>query len=108
MLGRDSELAALGRAAAVGLVGEPGIGKSTVWNAFLDLQEGRRILRARPAESEAHLAYAALSDLFEDVDVTLSAPQQRAFDAARLREPGPVDERALGVAVRRALLQLQP
>jgi hypothetical protein len=42
--------------------GEAGIGKSTVWFEAVRLAEvrGYRVLRARPAESEAKLSYATL------------------------------------------------
>jgi predicted ATPase len=43
--------------------GEAGIGKSTVWFEAVRLAEARgyRVLRARPAESEAKLSYATLA-----------------------------------------------
>jgi hypothetical protein len=45
--------------------GEAGIGKSTVWFEAVRLAEvrGYRVLRARPAESEAKLSYATLADV---------------------------------------------
>jgi predicted ATPase len=75
VVGRDEELSALraflDRRAigegpfAIALEGEAGIGKSTLWRAAVEdaLRRGRRVLSARPAESERGLAYAGLGDL---------------------------------------------
>ena len=98
--------------AALVLVGEAGIGKSTLWHAGLDHARARglRVLSSRPAEAERGLAYLGLGDLFEDLldDIlpALSAARRRALLAALLLEEGSdgrVDERALAVAVRDAL-----
>ena len=97
--------------AALVLVGEPGIGKSTIWNAGIEgaREQGFRILVSRPAEAESGLPHAGLGDLFEDVleDVlpALSTPRRRAMEAALLieDEPDGSDPRTLGVAVRSAL-----
>ena len=123
LIGRDEELASL-RAfvdpaedgfAALTLEGEPGIGKSTLWLAAVEWARSRglRVLSARPAEAEVGLAHAGLCDLFEDVlaDVVghLSAPRRRALKAVFLLEDVPadgIDPRALGIAVRDALLAL--
>ena len=92
--------------------GEAGIGKSTLWLAGVELARSRglRVLSCRPAEVERGLAHAGLSDLLEDdlrdVIASMSVPRRRALDVALLREePGedPVDDRALGVAVRDVL-----
>src|SRR5262249_48730932 len=59
---------------ALVLVGDAGIGKSTLWLAGLDRARARglRVLSARPAEAESGLAYAGLGDLLEAVlDETL-------------------------------------
>jgi AAA ATPase domain len=73
-------------------------------------ERGLRVLSARPAESERELANAGLGDLLEgvldDVRPALTAPQRRALDVALLVEDAadrPVDQRALGVAVRSTL-----
>src|SRR5215472_4985550 len=71
--------------------GEAGIGKSTVWFEAVRLarDRGYRVLRARPAESEARLSYAALADLigpaFDDARTRLPDPQQLALAATLLR-----------------------
>jgi hypothetical protein len=65
-VGREAELAAIADfleaeagACAVAIEGEAGIGKTTVWAAAVDTAafSGFRVLRARPAESEAKLAH---------------------------------------------------
>jgi DNA-binding CsgD family transcriptional regulator len=98
-VGRTEELAAIADfleagvpACAVVIEGEPGIGKSTVWQAALDAAAGRgfRTVRARPAESETKLAFSSLADLLEgaleDVLDGLPPPQRRALDVALLIE----------------------
>jgi DNA-binding CsgD family transcriptional regulator len=71
--------------------GEPGIGKTTVWSAAVDLavERGFRVLSARAAAAESVLGYAALADILAEVDpaewAALPAPQQRAVDHVLLR-----------------------
>jgi DNA-binding CsgD family transcriptional regulator len=122
VVGREEELSALSalldrHAAgdgpiAIALEGEAGIGKSTLWRAAVDDARGRglRVISTRPAESERALAHVGLGDLLDGVlDDTLPAltpPQRRALEVALLVEDAggrPVDQRALGVAVRSAL-----
>jgi DNA-binding CsgD family transcriptional regulator len=115
MVGRDAEVAEVGAfldgtrvgARALILEGEPGIGKTTLWNAGIGLADRRgiEVLSARPVESVARLAFSVLTDLFERVPEAafagLPAPQRRALDAALLRaEPvgQPPDRRAVAVA----------
>ena len=99
LVGRGPELAVveelLGEAepslAALEVVGEPGIGKTTVWQEAVRRGEARglRVVAARPAESEARLAFAALADLLETVGdeilALLPPPQRSAIDVALLR-----------------------
>ena len=120
VLGRDPELRFLSAfldrrvegSAGLVLEGEPGIGKSTLWLAAVEKarERGFLVLSSRPAESERDLAHVVLGDLFEDVlDEVLHAlavPRRRALEVALLvgQAPNqPVDQRALGVAVRTAL-----
>jgi DNA-binding CsgD family transcriptional regulator len=122
IVGREEEFASIhsfvgrtaGTAGALVLEGEAGIGKSTLWLAGVEYARaaGLRVLLSRPAEAERGLAYAGLGDLLGDVldEVlpALAAPRRRALEIALLLEEvssDPVDQRALGVAVR-SVLQL--
>jgi DNA-binding CsgD family transcriptional regulator len=113
VLGRDEELAAIAAfldgdfPAALVLAGEAGIGKTTVWRAGLGQARERsvRVLGCRPAESEARLSFAALSDLLEPVlgEVLGALPsiQRRALEAALLlseEEGPPPDQRTISTA----------
>ena len=124
VVGREHELAAIsdfmdadGAPYAVVVEGEPGIGKTTVWQAAVEQAEARgvRVLRARPAESEAKLAFSSLADLLgpvpEDVFAELPLPQRRALDAALLigdAEGARADRRAVGAGLLSALRALAP
>jgi len=114
IVGRESEIAVveafLGgdrNAGVLAIVGEAGIGKTTVWeHAVLCAREsGATVLVARPAESEAKLSFAGLTDLLSCVPpgvvAALPAPQREAIDVVVLkaeaaRPPGP---RLVGTAV---------
>lgn len=94
--------------AALVLTGEPGIGKTTLWQEAVARAQASSmtVLVARPVEAEVQLAFAALSDLLEPVVDTvltrLSEPQRHALAVALLREePGPhgLDQRAVSAAV---------
>ncbi len=114
-VGREQELALLEAflerfphgLSAVVIEGQAGIGKTTVWLEAVRLAEKRdlRVLRARPAESEADLSYAALADLvgaaFDETRSSLPAVQERALASALLRaEPGAgADPRLTGTAL---------
>lgn len=105
------EATPLDGARALVLKGEAGIGKSTIWLRGLALagERGLRVLSSRPVEAEQALAFAGLGDLFEDCldDVLphLPPPRRRALEVALLVETaqGPLDPRAIGVAVRSGL-----
>jgi DNA-binding CsgD family transcriptional regulator len=119
VIGRDAELRAIqGFLAASGtgaralvIAGEPGIGKTTVWQAGLD--EARscscRVLVANPAEGEAKLSYVALGDLLGDAlelaASELPAVQRRALEVALLRAEakGSLQQRAVAAAFLGAL-----
>jgi DNA-binding NarL/FixJ family response regulator len=113
IVGRDEELAAVATfldgvlPAALVLAGEAGIGKTTVWRAGLERarEQGVRVLACRPAESEARLSFAGLSDLVQPVlDEVLGAlppVQRRALEAALLlseEERAPPDHRTISTA----------
>jgi DNA-binding CsgD family transcriptional regulator len=122
VVGREHELERLadflagGTAESVLVIdGEPGIGKSTVWEGALGPASRRdvRVLRARPTEAEAVLPFATLTDLFEpveaDVLAALPAPQRTALAVALLRaRPGdaPPDAAAVNRAVLNSLRSL--
>jgi DNA-binding CsgD family transcriptional regulator len=116
VIGRDEELrsieAFLGEIesgpAALVLSGEPGIGKTLLWEA--GVREARRrcgtVLVHRSVEAEALLSFAGLSDLlapvFEDLAPSLAPLRRRALEVALLlAEPGEVqpDPRAIGLAL---------
>lgn len=117
ILGREAELAALGAflatpPSALLLRGEPGAGKTTLWQAGVALADaqGLRVLRSRPNEAEAQLSLGCLGDLLDDVDeevlAALPRPQSHALEVALLREaPGDTapDPRAVAVALLGAL-----
>jgi DNA-binding CsgD family transcriptional regulator len=98
-LGRERELAAAadliarpdGGCAALVLVGEPGIGKTTLLDAAIGdaIRSGYRVLSCRPAESEASLPFVSLSDLLEPAMeaafANLPPVQRAALDAALMR-----------------------
>ena len=123
VIGREKELADLGSfldaidelPAALLVEGEPGIGKTVILGAGVDLawERGFRALAAMPAPAETRLAFAALGDLLEPVlDEVLPAlpgPQQSALEVALLlAEPRgpPPDARTVDVALLGALRTL--
>lgn len=90
------------------LVGEPGIGKSTLWQRAIEagLDRSHTVLTSRPAEVERGLPYLVIGDLFRDIApshlASLPEPRRQAFESAMLiGDPAddPVDPRTLGVAV---------
>ena len=116
LIGRDEDLAAIaafldgvecGPRARV-LCGEPGIGKTALWETGV-AQAGERfgrVLSCRCAQAEASLSFAALSELFGtvvvDVLLSLAAPRAHALAVALLlAEPGEErpDAHAIGLAV---------
>ena len=119
LVGRELDLAALRefvgaeRGSSVFLLtGEPGIGKTSLWAAGVAAgrERGLRVLAARASGAEAQFSFAAVGDLFEDVESDafgdLPAPQRRAIEVALLRvDPdGAVPEpRAIAVGFLNAL-----
>ena len=99
VVGRDSELVCVGdfvEAISAGpsaliLVGEAGIGKTTLWRDGVAAATERRFraLSCRPVEAEIELPFAALGDLLEDVSDDVLAglpdPQREALEIALLR-----------------------
>lgn len=66
------------------IVGEAGIGKTTIWREGLRLASARgvRTLVAQPSESEASLPYGALADLVHDLLPSGGAEARRVLDSA--------------------------
>jgi len=88
------------------LEGEPGIGKTALWQGATTLAEsrGRTVIASRPAEPEAKLAYSALGDLLGEVGdsqlLSLPGPQRQALAVALLRADPlgrPADPRAVSM-----------
>jgi DNA-binding CsgD family transcriptional regulator len=111
IVGREAELASIrggvgseGGVHGLVLVGDPGIGKTMLWEAGVTAarERGARVLVSRPGESEARLPFAGLIDLCEHVSSdefgTLPGPQRRALEAALLRLE-PMDSSAQAGAV---------
>ena len=127
IVGREGELALAdgfldrlptGPSALV-IVGEAGIGKTTLWLETVREAKSRsfRVLEARPAGSEVKLSYAALADLvgsgFDETRSSLPRVQERAMAAALLRaetdEPAPARTTATAlVGVLTALAEQGP
>jgi tetratricopeptide (TPR) repeat protein len=122
LVGREPEIAVIENFlaadeagfAALELVGEAGIGKTTVWQAAVRRGDelGLPVLSARPAESESRLSFAGLTDLLvavaSDVLGTLPAPQAEALDVALLRAgvSRPPGRRLVGTALLSVLREL--
>jgi DNA-binding CsgD family transcriptional regulator len=98
IVGREAELSSLdaflGTVRSSGslvIVGAPGIGKTTLWEAGVDLarERGLRVLAARASGAETQLSSAALIDLLDGVRrdelADLPAPQLQALDVALFR-----------------------
>ena len=116
VIGRDGELDFVegfldeigGGPTALVLLGEPGIGKTILWQVGVDAARSRFecVLTCRAVEAEAALSFAGLSELFGDalVDVgdSLLPPRRRSLEVALLlAEPGegPPDQLAIVLAV---------
>lgn len=122
-IGRETELAAIdafldgagASAQALVLVGEAGIGKTTLWEHAVEAARAKfcRVLSCRGIEAESSLSFAALSDLlgpvFDDIAPALPGPRRRALEVVLLlAEPGDAipDPLAIGLAVLDALRAL--
>ncbi len=86
------------------LTDEPGIGKTTLWEAAIDAarERGIRVVSTRASGAEAQLSFAGLIDLLDGVDLRsiegLPAPQLAAAGAAArgaVREAALLGEHAL-------------
>ena len=99
---------------ALVLEGDPGIGKTSIWESGVRLGRtlGLRVLQARASGAETGLPFAALVDLFDDVGaddlVSLPPPQLRALNVALYRSDpvGPPEPHAIALGVLSALRSL--
>ena len=79
--------------AVLAIEGEAGAGKSTLWRAGVEAaaDAGHRVLRSEPAEAEAGLSFAGLSDLLTgvlpEVGAEIPGPQREALEVALLLRP---------------------
>jgi AAA ATPase domain len=122
-IGRGPELGSIARflaavptgPSALVILGEAGIGKTTLWNeAVAAARQGScTVLSCRPAHAEARLPYLVLGDLFAGIsDQILSelpVPQRKALEIALLRIEGeghPLQQRAVSAAVLSTLVML--
>jgi DNA-binding CsgD family transcriptional regulator len=98
LVGRDAELELLDRfvreaqsGCSIVLIGSPGIGKTTLWEAAVGSARDRgvRVLAARAGGSGALRSYSGLIDLCDGLSdaelAVLPGPQRRALEAALLR-----------------------
>jgi DNA-binding CsgD family transcriptional regulator len=113
VVGRERELGAidafLGGSGGTALLleGDPGAGKSTLWEAAIELARasGYEVVQARAVEAERELSYVVLSDLVSPLERSideLPPPQRSALRVALLvDEPDgvPPDRRAVGAAI---------
>ena len=121
VIGRERELERLRAFVSGGftptalvLDGEPGIGKTTLWEAGIAAarERGVAVRVARAGEAEAQLSFAALIDLAGGLDLgPLPAPQRAALEIALLRrepEGAPPQPHAIGLGLRNALAAAGP
>lgn len=126
VVGRETELASIDafldrareRSALMDLVGDAGIGKTTLLEATAERARaaGMRVIVARPTPTEASFSYAALGDLLEELvppdgpaHAALPEPQRQALDVALLRAPAPdrsLEGAPVAAAVRTVLHRL--
>ncbi len=111
LLGRERELEALGRllataragsSAVVAIVGEAGIGKSSLLDWAAEQARDLRLLRARGVQSEGQIPFAGLLELLRpalDSLGSLPAPQAAALESALALRPAQAHDRfAVGAA----------
>jgi DNA-binding CsgD family transcriptional regulator len=111
LVGREKEQLALeevledargSRGRVLALVGEPGIGKSSLLAHAEQQAEGMQLLRARGVQSETQVPFAGLSELLRPALSAISSlppPQVAALESAlALRPAGSADRFAIGSA----------
>ena len=98
----DLALAQLRETGVASLVGEPGIGKTTVWNACVEEFDAAHTWSTTCLEAEQDLGLSVLSDFFAATPPAvidrLPTPQHRAVDVVlmRVEDASPIDPRLLG------------
>jgi len=105
LLGRDREAGAIaslldraraGSSGVLALVGEPGIGKSSLLDWAAERAEGMNVLRARGVQSETHIPFAGLFELLRPALGCLDrlpAPQAAALESALALRPARAGDR---------------
>ena len=105
LVGRSNELSRIdrllgqardGRSASLVLVGEPGIGKTSLLEAAAERAEGFTVLQARGIESEAELAFSSLLELSRPILAhveQLPGPQADALRGALALGPSESGDR---------------
>jgi len=122
LVARDAELAVIAGVLdqepapvqALVLEGEPGVGKTSLWEqALVGAQDrGLRVLSARASASETELPFAGMIDLLDGVrieELGMPAPQLHALEVALYRaDPGeqPPTEQVVSLALLSALRAL--
>jgi DNA-binding CsgD family transcriptional regulator/tetratricopeptide (TPR) repeat protein len=119
IVGRESELALLDEfiasvdsPRAFVLTGEPGIGKTSLWELGVAAarRRGLRVLAARGSGAETRLSFAALIDLLDGVGLDdLASPQRRALEVALFRADSagsPPEAHAVAIGLLNALRSL--
>ena len=94
LVGRESELGAVEtflrseRPCALAIVGEPGIGKTTLWQVAVEhaRAQGARVLVARPTESEAKQSRLALARWPSDCGSRVSLGGKRQASRVTVRQ----------------------
>jgi DNA-binding CsgD family transcriptional regulator len=119
IIGRDREIERVAGflggesgAGCVVLLGEPGVGKTTLWRHGVEVARARgfTLLLCRPLELDMRVPFAGLRDLLagvlDEVLAVLPGPQRRALGAAlRLADPpgGPPEPSAIAFALHSGL-----
>ena len=107
-LDRLFDLARQGQSATLAIVGEAGIGKTTLLNYAVEAASGMQVLRAQGVELETDISYAGLSELLRPALGLLDElprPQAAALSAALALGPPvkadrfPVDAAVFGLLV---------
>jgi DNA-binding CsgD family transcriptional regulator len=101
----DDFVTAAAASTALLLVGRPGTGKTTLWEAGIRVarDRGLHVLSARASDAEAQFSFAALVDLLDGIDIDglgVPRPHRDAVEVALLRaDPSSMqpDDRAISM-----------